>query len=52
MLNLKSDISDIIEIRNNKKNIIFGVKHDLDDREKEIIKVGGILPYYRNKELR
>lgn len=43
--------SDMIEIRNNKKNIIFRVKHDLDDREKEIIKVGGILPYYRNKKL-
>lgn len=43
--------SDMIEIRINKKNIIFGAKHNLDDREKEIIKVGGILPYYRNKKL-
>ncbi len=27
------------------------VEHDLDKREKEIIKAGGILPYYRSKKL-
>jgi len=50
-LNVDNLNLDIIKIRNNKKNIIFEVKHDLDDREKEIIKTGGILPYYRNKKL-
>lgn len=49
-LNVDNLNSDIIEIRNNKKNIMFEVKHDLDDREKEIIKAGGVLPYYRNKK--
>lgn len=43
--------SDIIEIKNDKKNFIFKVKHNLNRREKEIIKVGGILPYYRSKNL-
>lgn len=43
--------SDIIEIKNDKKNFIFKVKHNLDKREKEIIKAGGILPYYRSKKL-
>ena len=50
-LNVDNLNSDIIEVRNNKKNIMFGVKHDLDDREKEIVKAGGILPYYRSKKL-
>lgn len=43
--------SDIIEIKNDKKNFIFKVKHNLNRREKEIIKVGGILPYYKSKNL-
>jgi len=30
---------------------MFEVKHDLDDREKEIVKAGGMLPYYRSKKL-
>lgn len=42
--------SDIIEIKNDEKNFTFKVKHDLDKREKEIIKAGGILPYYRSKK--
>jgi len=50
-LNVDNLNSDIIEVRNNKKNIMFGVKHDLDDREKEIVKAGGMLPYYRSKKL-
>ena len=43
--------SDIIEIKNDEKNFMFKARHDLDKREKEIIKAGGILPYYRNKKL-
>jgi len=50
-LNVDNLNSDIIEVRNNKKNIMFGVKHDLDDREKEIVKAGGMLPYYRKRYL-
>jgi len=50
-LNVDNLNSDIIEVRNNKKNIMFEVKHDLDDREKEIVKAGGMLPYYRSKKL-
>jgi len=41
--------SDIIEIKNVKKNFMFKVKHDLNNREKDIVKAGGILPYYKNK---
>jgi len=41
--------SDIIEIKNVKKNFMFKVKHDLNNREKNIVKAGGILAYYKNK---
>jgi len=41
--------SDIIEIKNVEKNFMFKVKHDLNNREKDIVKAGGILPYYKNK---
>jgi len=50
-LNVDNLNLDIIEVRNNKKNIMFEVEHDLDDREKEIVKAGGMLPYYRSKKL-
>ncbi|MBA7588348.1 hypothetical protein ES708_30403 [subsurface metagenome] len=40
-----------IEVKNIEKNFVFEVIHDLDEREKDIIKAGGILPYYRNKKL-
>ncbi len=33
------------------KSNMFKARHVLDKREKEIIKAGGILPYYRNKKL-
>ena len=41
--------SDMINIKNKTKKFIFMVKHELTNREKEIIKAGGTLPYYRNK---
>jgi len=41
--------SGIIEIKNVEKNFMFKVKHDLNNREKDIVKAGGILPYYKNK---
>ena len=41
-----------INIKNKTKKFIFTVKHDLSNREKEIIKAGGALPYYRNKKLK
>lgn len=41
--------SDIIEIKNVEKNFMFKVKNDLNNREKDIVKAGGILPYYKNK---
>ena len=40
-----------MEVRNKTKNIVFLVKHDLNNREKDIVKAGGILPYYRSKKL-
>jgi len=40
-----------IKIKNMEKNFAFEVIHDLNKREKDIIKAGGILPYYRNKKL-
>lgn len=43
--------SNIMEVRNKTKNIVFLVKHDLNNREKDIVKAGGILPYYRSKKL-
>ena len=43
--------SNIMEIRNKTKNIVFLVKHDLNNREKDIVKAGGILSYYRSKKL-
>jgi len=42
--------SNIINIKNKTKKFIFMVKHELTNREKEIIKAGGTLPYYRNKK--
>lgn len=41
--------SNIINIKNKTKKFVFMVKHDLTNREKQIIKAGGALPYYRNK---
>ena len=43
--------SNIMEVRNKTKNIVFLVKHDLNNREKDIVKAGGILSYYRSKKL-
>jgi len=41
-----------INIKNTTKKFIFIVKHDLNNREKEIIEAGGALPYYRNKRFK
>jgi len=43
--------SSNIQIKNISKNFVFKVIHDLNEREKTIIKAGGILPYYRSKKL-
>jgi len=43
--------SNIMEVGNKTKNIVFLVKHDLNNREKDIVKAGGILSYYRSKKL-
>jgi aconitate hydratase len=43
--------SSNIQVENITKNFIFVVTHDLNEREKTIIKAGGILPYYRSKKL-
>ena len=43
--------SNIMEVRDKTKNIVFLVKHDLNNREKDIVKAGGILSYYRSKKL-
>jgi len=48
-IEIKNLTSNLIEIKNKTKNFIFKVKHDLTNREKEIILAGGALPYYRNK---
>ena len=40
-----------IEITNISKNFVFEALHDLNEREKTIVKAGGILPYYKNKKL-
>jgi len=40
-----------IEITNISKNFVFEALHDLNEREKTIVKAGGILPYYRSKKL-
>ena len=45
----KSLESNMINIKNKTKKFLFMVKHGLTNREKEIIKAGGILPYYRDK---
>jgi len=44
--------SNKINIKNKTKDLIFMVIHDLNNREKEIILAGGVLPYYRNKKLK
>jgi aconitate hydratase len=48
-IKVKNLESNMINIKNKTKKFIFIVKHELTNREKEIIKAGGTLPYYRNK---
>lgn len=38
-----------IQVRNVSKDTIFSVNHDLNSREKAIVKAGGILAYYKQK---
>jgi len=40
-----------IEITNISKNFVFEALHDLNEREKTIVKAGGILPHYQSKKL-
>ena len=40
-----------IEITNISKNFVFEAVHDLNEREKTIVKAGGILPHYKSKIL-
>lgn len=49
-IKVKNLESNIINIKNKTKKFIFMAKHELTSREKEIIKAGGALPYYRNKK--
>jgi aconitate hydratase len=48
-IKVKNLESNIINIKNKTKKFIFMVKHELTNREKEIVQAGGALPYYRNK---
>ena len=43
--------SSNIQIKSVSKNFVFEAIHDLNEREKTIVRAGGILPYYRNKKL-
>jgi len=49
-IKVKNLESNIINIKNKTKKFVFMAKHELTNREKEIIKAGGALPYYRNKK--
>jgi len=40
-----------IKITNISKNFVFEAVHDLNEREKTIVKAGGILPHYKSKIL-
>lgn len=43
--------SSHIQIKNISKNFYFKVFHDLNEREKKIVRAGGMLPYYKNKKV-
>ena len=43
--------SSNIQIKNLSNNFVFEVIYDLNEREKIIIQAGGILPYYRRRQL-
>jgi len=40
-----------IKITNISKNFVFEAVHDLNEREKTIVKAGGVLPHYKSKIL-
>ncbi len=43
--------SSNIQIKNIPKNFSFEVLHDLNEREKKIVRAGGMLAYYKNKNV-